>query len=135
MNLFFDECVSASAAVHFRRTTDHATCHTRDVNMSGASDADVLAHCLEFDHTLITINGRDFRKLCENPDQLHPGLIIIPSVAMTNQICFIKAALARINQEAPPETPQDWMVNRVVEVDLLDAVTHAKLPGDHALKA
>lgn len=104
MNLFFDECVSASAAVHFRRTTRHATCHTRDVNMSGASDADVLAHCHEFDHTLITIIGRDFRKLCENPDQLHPGLIIIPSIAMTNQICFIKAALARINQEAPPDT-------------------------------
>ncbi len=135
MNLFFDECVSASAAVHFRRTTRHATCQTRDVNMSGASDADVLAHCHEFDHTLITINGRDFRKLCENPDQLHLGLIIIPSVAVTNQICCIKAALARINQEAPPETPQDWMVNRVVEADLLSAVTHAQFPGDYAHKA
>ena len=80
--------------------------------MSGASDADVLAHCIEFDHTLITINGKDFRKLCEFPGQLHPGLIIIPSVKTTNQICFIKTPMAWIDQRAPPETPQDWMENQ-----------------------
>ena len=40
--------------------------------MSGASDAEVLDYCIEFDHTLITINGKDFRRLCGKPDQLHP---------------------------------------------------------------
>lgn len=98
--------------------------------MSGASDAEVLDYCIEFDHTLITINGKDFRRLCGKPDQLHPGLIIIPSVAKANQIRFIKAALAQIDQEAPPETPQDWMVNRVVEVDFQGKISHALLPGD-----
>ena len=89
----------------------------------------------ERDRPLREVYGRDFRKHCENPDQLHPGLIIIPCVSMTNQIRFIEAALARINQEAPPETPQDWMVNRVVDVYFQGAVTHAQLPGDHAHKA
>ncbi|MDE0209658.1 MAG: DUF5615 family PIN-like protein [Boseongicola sp.] len=130
MSLFFDACVSASAAVHFRDTASYATCHTRDINMSGASDAEVLGDCIEFDHALITINGKDFRRLCGKPDQLHPGLIIIPSVAKANQIRFIKAALAQIDQEAPPETPQDWMVNRVVEVDFQGKISHALLPGD-----
>ena len=103
--------------------------------MSGASDAVVLAHCIKLDHTPITINGRDFRKLCENPDQLHPGLIVIHSAAMTNQNRFIKTALARTDRQALADTPQDWMVNRVVEEDLQGAATHAQLPGDHALQA
>lgn len=77
--------LAASAAVHYRKTTNHATCHTRDISLSGWSDPGVLANCIEFDHTLIKINGKDFRKQCGIPDQLHPGLII-PSVAMTNQI-------------------------------------------------
>lgn len=132
MNLFFDECVSAGAAVHFRIMTDHATCHTRDVNMSGATDTEVLAYCINFDHTLITVNGKDFRKLCGTPEQLHPGLIIIPSVSKLRQILCIEAALAVIIQEAPPETPQNWMVNRVVEVDSQCAVTYAELPKDRA---
>jgi len=130
VNLFFDECVSAGAAVHFRDATAHATCHTRDINMSGASDAEVLAYCLRFDHTLITVNGRDFRKLCGTPDQIHPGLVIIPSVSKVRQIQFIDAALALIHREAPPETPQDWMVNRVVEIDAQGFATHARLPKD-----
>ena len=130
MNLFFDECVSAGAAVHFRDTTAHATCHTRDINMSGATDTDVLAYCIAFDHTLITVNGKDFRKLCGKPDQMHPGLIIVPSVSKARQILSIEAALALISEEAPPETPQDWMVNRVVEVNFQGLVTHAELPKD-----
>lgn len=128
MNLFFDECVSAGAAVHFRRATDHATCHTRDIDMSGARDAEVLAYCIEYDHILITVNGRDFRKLCGAPDRMHPGLVIIPSLSKARQIQSIEAALALIVREAPPETPQDWMVNRVVEVDAHGGVTHAELP-------
>ena len=130
MNLFFDECVSAGAAVHFRDTTAHATCHTRDINMSGATDTDVLAYCIAYDHTLITVNGKDFRKLCGKQDQMHPGLIIFPSVSKARQILSIEAALALISEEAPLETPQDWMLNRVVEVNFQGLVTHAELPKD-----
>jgi len=130
MNLFFDECVSATAAVHFRDTTDHAACHTRDIGMSGASDADVLAYCIRYDHTLITVNGKDFRKLCGAPEQIHPGLIFIPSVAVTRQVQIIQSALALVESRAPPETPQDWMVNRVVEVKLDGVATYAMLPKE-----
>ena len=103
--------------------------------MSGASDTEVQADCIEFDRILITINGKDFRRLCGNPDQLHPGFVIIPSVAKANQIRFIKAALAQIDQEAPPETPQDWMVNRVVEMDFQGRISHVQLPGDRTFQA
>jgi predicted nuclease of predicted toxin-antitoxin system len=130
MKLFFDECVSAGAAVHFRKTTPHATCHTRDIAMSGATDAAVLARCIAIDHVLITVNGRDFRKLCGTPEQLHPGLVVIPSVSRVRQIELIDAALALIHREAPPQTPEDWMVNRVVEVDPRGIVTHAELPKE-----
>jgi hypothetical protein len=61
---------------------------------------------------------------------MHPGLIIIPSVSKARQILSIEAALALISEEAPPETPQDWMVNRVVEVNFQGIVTHAELPKD-----
>jgi len=98
--------------------------------MSGATDTDVLAYCIAFDHTLITVNGKDFRKLCGKPDQMHPGLIIVPSVSKARQILSIEAALALISEEAQPETPQDWMVNRVVEVNFQGIITHAKLPKD-----
>lgn len=128
MNLFFDECVSAGAAVHFRDTTDHATCHTRDINMSGASDTEVLAYCIEFGHTLITINGKDFRKLCGAPEQLHPGLIVIPSFGKARQIACIEVVLERIAEEAPPENPQDWIVNKVVEFSPDGQITYADLP-------
>lgn len=128
MNLFFDECVSPAAAIHFRQNSVHATCHPRDMNMSGAPDTAVLAYCVQIDHVLITINGRDFRKLCGSREVVHPGLIIIPSVSRARQIDMIETALALILREAPPESPQDWMVNRVVEVAANGAVTHASLP-------
>lgn len=132
MNLFFDECVSAGAAVHFRNTTDHATCHPRDINMSGATDPEVLEYCIQIDHLLITVNGKDFRKLCGTPDQLHPGLVIIPSVSKARQIELIEVALEFINNEAPPQSPQDWMVNRVVEVDSSGSATQAQLPKENS---
>lgn len=130
MNLFFDECVSPGAALHFRETTAHATCHPRDMNMAGASDPAVLAYCIQVDHVLVTVNGRDFRKLCGGPDVLHPGLIIIPSVSKARQIERIETALNLIAREAPPESSQDWMVNRVVESHVDGSVSHARLPRD-----
>ena len=132
MNLFFDECVSPQAAITIRERTDHATCHPRDMNTMGATDPEVLAYCVQIDHVLITVNGKDFRKLCGASDVLHPGLIVIPSVGRDRQVDAILAALARIEVEAPPETAQDWMVNRVVEVDAAGAVTVARLPRDDA---
>lgn len=61
---------------------------------------------------------------------MHLGLIIVPSVSKARQILSIEAALALINEEAPPEIPQDWMVNRVVEVNFQGIVKHAELPKD-----
>lgn len=98
------------------------------MHMSGAPDTAILAYCVQIDHVLITINGRDFRKLCGTPEFIHPGLIIIPSVSKARQISMIEAALALIMHEAPPESLQDWMVNRVVEVAADGAVSHAPLP-------
>lgn len=98
------------------------------MHMSGAPDTAILAYCVQIDHVLIAINGRDFRKLCGTPELIHPGLIIIPSVSKARQISMIEAALALIMHEAPPESPQDWMVNRVVEVAADGAVSHAPLP-------
>ena len=64
----------------------------------------------------ITVNGKDFRKLCCDPEKSHPGLIIIPSVSRVRQIQLIESTLEFIGRVAPPETPEDWIVNRVVEV-------------------
>ena len=100
--------------------------------MMGAADPEILAYCVRVDHILVTVNGKDFRKLCGGPDVIHPGLIIIPSVGRDRQVDAVLAALARIEAnaaaETPPETAQDWMVNRVVEVDTAGAVTVARLP-------
>ena len=130
MNFYFDECVSADAAVHFRDTTGHSTCHPRDTNMYGTSDEEVLDYRVKFDHILVTVNGGDFRRLCGPSNTIHPGLIIIPSVSRTRQIQLIPAALASIEHEAHPEPPQDWMVNRVVEANVRGRILHAQLPKE-----
>lgn len=125
MNLFFDECVSAKAAVYFRDETDHAVVHPRDAGMCGKLDPEILTYCLDHDLLLVTVNGRDFRKLCGTDDTVHSGLIIIPSLTRENQIKFIQIVLDFI-----AEKEADWMVNKVVEIDADGRIEYHDLPSE-----
>jgi len=77
MNIFVDECLSKDIAAKLREKNLHFAIHPIEVGMTGATDPEIVAYCNQHDHTILTANGKDFRKLCGQPGSIHPGLIII----------------------------------------------------------
>jgi len=120
MNIFVDECLSKDIAAKLREKNLHFAIHPIEVGMTGATDPKILAYCNQHDHTILTANGKDFRKLCGQPGSIHPGLIIIDGGVQTGiQIQKTLDAIAYISSrssiKSPPENPHDWIVNKVVE--------------------
>jgi predicted nuclease of predicted toxin-antitoxin system len=83
MKLWIDEDLSPSLVEVGHRHGLDATCN-RDRGMLGRSDVEVLARCIKEDRTLVTNNYGDFRRLCE-AHSIHPGLIVLPTLARETQ--------------------------------------------------
>jgi predicted nuclease of predicted toxin-antitoxin system len=63
--------------------------HVRDRGLLGAPDHILWKLAVEESRTIITINGKDFRRLAERTE-LHPGVVVIPSGGNANsQLNFI----------------------------------------------
>jgi Domain of unknown function (DUF5615) len=84
----------------------------------------VLAWCIAEDRVIVTENARDFRRLVGNTE-LHPGLIILPAIDREGTWALLQAALAFIEDRGKPV---DIMMNQVLEVDELGAMTLVPLP-------
>jgi hypothetical protein len=91
-----------------RRSPDHA----------------VLARCVDEDRILITENARDFRALIGRLD-MHPGLIILPSIDREGAWRLLEAVLYFLGQQ---EEPRDYMFNRVLEVSEEAIIKSYQLP-------
>jgi len=52
--------------------------HIRDRGLLGAPDHELWKLAKQEARTIVTINGKDFRKLAKN-SQEHPGIVVIPS--------------------------------------------------------
>ena len=61
---------------------------------------------------IVTENAVDFRKLLGRED-IHPGLIILPSVSRDRSIALMLAAIAYLITLGSPD---DVMINRILEV-------------------
>jgi predicted nuclease of predicted toxin-antitoxin system len=123
VKFFVDECLSPAAARRLNELGFDAF-HPLDVGRRGELDHTVLRRCVDEDRILITENARDFRGLVGRVD-VHPGLVIIPSISRAGTLRLLEAVLHFLAQQADP---RDYMFNRVVEVSEDGAIAAYLLP-------
>jgi predicted nuclease of predicted toxin-antitoxin system len=123
VRFFVDECLAPALA---RRLNERGfdAIHPLDVGRRGELDHTVLRRCVEEDRILITENARDFRDLMGRID-MHPGLVILPSISRAGTLRLVDAVLRYLGQQADP---RDYMLNRVLEVGEDGAIAEYKLP-------
>jgi predicted nuclease of predicted toxin-antitoxin system len=112
LRLFIDECLSPQLAHHLSAGGEHDAIHPRDMGRLGEPDHVVLARCLAEDRVIVTENAIDFRKLVAR-EEIHPGLILLPSVSRERSLALMQAGLAHL---ASLGEPGDVIVNHVLEV-------------------
>ncbi|UYN97225.1 MAG: DUF5615 family PIN-like protein [Enhydrobacter sp.] len=125
MRFFIDECLSPQLAHHLNATGDHDAVHPRDIGRLGEPDHAVLARCLAADRVIVTENAVDFRKLIGR-EELHPGLIVLPSVARDLSLRLLMDAISHLESLGQPS---DVIVNHVLEVTEAGELTLSPLPG------
>lgn len=124
MRLFIDECLSPQLAIRLNATGRHDAVHPLHVGRRGQPDHGVLAWCIAEDRVIVTRNGRDFRRLVGNTE-IHPGLIILPSLDREGTWALLQAALAFLESRGEPI---DVMVNHVLEIEESGETTITALP-------
>jgi type II secretory pathway component PulK len=78
------------------------------------------------DRILITENADDFRKLAAGVE-VHPGLIILPSVARAQAQRLMERVLDYL-QKPSVERPQDVLVNAALAITIQGAIQVDPLP-------
>lgn len=73
---------------------------------------------------IVTENAVDFRKLVAR-EEIHPGLILLPSVGRDLSLRLLTDAIAYLSSLGEPS---DMMVNHVLEVSEAGAFTLSPLP-------
>jgi len=124
LKLFIDECLSPQLARHLNMTGEHDAAHPRDMGRLGEPDHVVLSRCLAEDRVIVTENAVDFRKLVAR-EEVHPGLILLPSVARDASLRLLTEAIAHL---ASLGEPSDVIVNHVLEVSEAGTFTLSPLP-------
>jgi predicted nuclease of predicted toxin-antitoxin system len=86
--------------------------HVRDRGLLGAADHEIWKFARQEVRTVVTINGRDFRRLARNSED-HPGVIVVPSGGSPEaQFKFIMAAVMWVTSANAPE----GFSNRYLEI-------------------
>lgn len=122
MKLFIDECLSPELVIRLNEVGYHAV-HPRNYGRAGELDHEVLERCLAEDLTIVTENAVDFRRLIGSTE-LHPGLIILPSVSRERSWALLQAAIKHLKQRGDP---LNAMVNQVLEIARDGTVTLSSL--------
>jgi predicted nuclease of predicted toxin-antitoxin system len=87
--------------------------HVRDRGLLGAADHELWKLAIDEARAIVTINGRDFRKLAQRTQQ-HPGIVVIPSGGTPDaQLSFIMSAVKWVMSTNSPI----GFSNRYLEVD------------------
>jgi predicted nuclease of predicted toxin-antitoxin system len=114
VRFFIDECISPSLGRHLNESGLHDAIHPRDRGRLRDSDRDVFALAIREDRIIVTENAGDFRKLAASVE-LHPGLIILPSVARSKAQRLMDLVVAYL-LDAGGDRPQDLLVNAVLRI-------------------
>ena len=126
MRFFIDECISPSLSRHLNEGGLHDAIHPRDRGRLQESDQVVFARAVQEDRIVVTENADDFRKLAANVE-LHPGLIILPSVARAEAQRLMELVVAYL-LSASGDRPHDLLVNSVLTVSASGAIHTDPLP-------
>lgn len=124
VRLLIDECLSPQIARRLNEDGEHNAIHPRDMGRLGEPDHVVLARCLDEDRAIVTENAVDFRKLVARQD-LHPGLVILPSVNRDQSFRLLVEGIAHL---ASLGEPSDVIVNHVLEIGKDGSFTLSPLP-------
>jgi predicted nuclease of predicted toxin-antitoxin system len=126
VKFFIDECISPSLSQHLNQDGLHDAIHPRDRRRLRDPDHIVFAHAIAEDRIIVTENANDFRKLAGSVD-LHPGLIILPSVARAEAQRLMDVVIAHLI-DVGGECPQDLLVNSVLTITLAAEIRIDPLP-------
>jgi predicted nuclease of predicted toxin-antitoxin system len=97
VRFFVDECISPSLSRFLNAGGLHDAIHPRDRGRLRDPDHVVFARAIAEDRIVVTENAEDFRKLAGSVE-LHPGLIVLPSVARSEpngswSLCSITSSI------------------------------------------
>ena len=126
MSFLIDECISPSLSRHLNGSGLHDAIHPRDRGRLRDSDRDVFALAIREDRAIVTENAGDFRKLTASVE-LHPGLIILPSVARSEAQRLMDLVIAYL-LESGGDQPQDLLVNSVLTISASGGIRVASPP-------
>jgi predicted nuclease of predicted toxin-antitoxin system len=126
VKFFVDECISPSLSHHLNRDGLHDAIHPRDRARLREPDHVVFARAVAEDRILVTENADDFRKLAGSVD-LHPGLIILPSVARNEAQRLMDLVIAYLI-EVGGDRPYDRLVNSVLLISTKGDIRIEPLP-------
>jgi len=126
VRFLIDECLSPNLTLALLRAGHYAE-HPRDRGNLGASDRAVLERCLDLNLVVVTHNAGDFRKLAGTTD-IHPGIIIMDEVPYEESLALMKTVIKHVAVASKAQTPDDYMVNRVIEIDVSSRIKDYPLP-------
>lgn len=86
----------------------------------------VFARAVEEDRIIVTENADDFRKLAASVE-IHPGLIILPSVARSEAQRLMEIVVADLINRGG-NRPQDLLVNSVLTISAAGPIRIDPLP-------
>lgn len=117
MKIWIDEDLAPSLVVVCHEAGYQAT-SVRDRGKLSAKDHALAEIVLDEGWVLVTNNAGDFLKLAESIG-VHPGLIFLELGSARQERCWLAAGIVHIQHTATAttESAEQFMVNRVVEVD------------------
>ena len=121
-----DECISPSLSRHLNEGGLHDAIHPRDRGRLRDPDHVVFARAIAEDRVIVTENAEDFRKLAASVE-LHPGLIILPSVARSEAQRLMELVLDYLLNTGG-ERSQDLLVNSVLTISATGSISISPLP-------
>jgi predicted nuclease of predicted toxin-antitoxin system len=126
LRFFIDECISPSLSRVLNESGLHDAVHPRDRGRLRDPDHVVFARASEQDRIIVTENADDFRKLAASVE-LHPGLVILPSVGRLEAQQLIERVIAHLIGAAGGR-PEDLLVNSVLTISATGAIRIDPLP-------
>lgn len=129
MRLWFDEDLSPTLVQMANERGFDATCN-RDRGVLGRKDPQLRQLVQSEEYVFVTDNASDFRPMYER-DEVHPGLVVMPAeVTRERQQQLVGTLISWIMTAAAADqqSPADFMVNKLVEVNNEGGCTVRDIP-------